>query len=86
MIEELREREPYKLPKEGFVRSKLNAGPTSIEDLVCTWAVEAEQATFCVIKSDICMQDITLHMRVLLQQYACSNLCMLHGKPLSCSN
>ena len=34
MIEELRTGQPYKLPKEGFVRSKLNAGPTSIEDLV----------------------------------------------------
>lgn len=34
MIEEMRTGEAYELPKEGMARSKLAAGPTTLEDLV----------------------------------------------------
>ena len=34
MIEEMRTGKPYELPKEGMTRSKLAAGPTTLEDLV----------------------------------------------------
>ncbi len=34
MIEEMRTGQAYTLPKEGMARSKLAAGPTTLEDLV----------------------------------------------------
>ena len=34
MIEEMRTGKPYELPQEGITRSKLAAGPTTLEDLV----------------------------------------------------
>ncbi len=34
IIEEMRRGKAYELPKEGMARSKLAAGPTTLEDLV----------------------------------------------------
>jgi len=42
MIEEMRTGKPYELPKEGMARSKLAAGPTTLEDLVGQLSLQHE--------------------------------------------
>ncbi len=42
MIEEMRTGKAYEVPKEGMARSKLAAGPTTLEDLVGQLSLQHE--------------------------------------------
>lgn len=65
MIEEMRTGKAYELPKEGMARSKLAAGPTTLEDLVSKLSLQhkfipAESLHGCMVLTCLCVLSIVM--------------------------
>ena len=68
MIEEMRTGKAYELPKEGMARSKLAAGPTTLEDLVSELSLQhkfipAESLQGCMLLMCLCVLSIVMYMQ-----------------------
>ena len=82
MIEEMRTGRPYELPKEGMTRSKLAAGPTTLEDLVDPLlAIPIPKYPSLLVLTQC---DILLSVFEGLQTRACKSMMSLPGAQQYC--